>query len=371
MLTSITAKFFRRFHRSPSFLSGHFPISQLHKRMVDGESLRSSYFEPLVDTFNRRHDYVRISLTERCNLRCNYCMPASGVKLSSSSQLLSSDELIRLVHVLARAGVRKLRLTGGEPLIRKDVVSLVEQITALPGIESVSMTTNGLLLPRRASELRKAGLDQLNVSLDTLKPERFEHFTRRLGWHRVWHGIQTAMSAGFSPLKLNVVVMRSENFDELLDFVSLTESLPIDVRFIEFMPFTGNEWNSKQLVPYSEMLQLVRNSWPQLTRLTNKASDTAKSYRVEGWQGQIGFISSMTDNFCSGCNRLRITADGNLKVCLFGNSEISLRDALRAGMSDEELLEIVRGGVMRKRKQHAGMENLASARNRPMILIGG
>ncbi|GCB74880.1 hypothetical protein scyTo_0020829, partial [Scyliorhinus torazame] len=190
-------------------------------------------------------------------------------------------------------------------------------------------------------------------------------------FHKVMEGINKAIDLGYNPVKVNCVVMRGLNDNELLDFVKLTEEKPLDVRFIEYMPFDGNKWNFKKLVSYQEMLGTIKQRWPDLERLTSGASDTAKAYRVPDFQGQIGFITSMSEHFCGSCNRLRITADGNLKVCLFGNTEVSLRDLLRSGATEEDILEIIGAAVGRKKQQHAGMFNISQMKNRPMILIGG
>ncbi|XP_051638852.1 molybdenum cofactor biosynthesis protein 1 isoform X3 [Manacus candei] len=272
-------------------------------------------FSPfLTDSFGRQHNYLRISLTEKCNLRCQYCMPEEGVKLTPKSELLTAQEIITLARLFVKEGVEKIRLTGGEPLIRPDVVDIV-------------------------------------------------------GFHKVMEGIHKATELGYRPVKVNCVVMRGLNEDELLDFVDFTKDLPLDVRFIEYMPFDGNKWNFKKMVSYKEMLDTIKQRWPELERLPCETSSTAKSYKVPHFQGQISFITSMSEHFCGSCNRLRITADGNLKVCLFGNSEVSLRDHLRSGASEEELVQIIGAAVGRKKKQHAGMFNISQMKNRPMILI--
>ncbi|KAM9195786.1 molybdenum cofactor biosynthesis protein 1 isoform 3-T3 [Mergus octosetaceus] len=268
----------------------------------------------LTDSFGRQHNYLRISLTEKCNLRCQYCMPEEGVQLTPKSDLLTAQEIITLARLFVKEGVEKIRLTGGEPLIRPDVVDIV-------------------------------------------------------GFHKVMEGIHKATELGYRPVKVNCVVMRGFNEDELLGFVEFTKDLPLDVRFIEYMPFDGNKWNFKKMVSYKEMLDTIKQRWPELEKLPCEASSTAKSYKVPHFQGQISFITSMSEHFCGSCNRLRITADGNLKVCLFGSSEVSLRDHLRSGASQEELVEIIGAAVSRKKKQHAGMFNISQMKNRPMILI--
>ncbi|NXG27363.1 MOCS1 protein, partial [Dromaius novaehollandiae] len=323
----------------------------------------------LTDSFGRQHNYLRISLTEKCNLRCQYCMPEEGVQLTPKSELLTAQEIITLARLFVKEGVEKIRLTGGEPLIRPDVVDIVGQLYKLEGLKTIAVTTNGINLARLLPRLKEAGVNAINISLDTLVPAKFEFIVRRKGFHKVMEGIYKATELGYRPVKVNCVVMRGFNEDELLGFVDFTKDLPLDVRFIEYMPFDGNKWNFKKMVSYKEMLDTIKQRWPELEKLPCEASSTAKSYKVPHFQGQISFITSMSEHFCGSCNRLRITADGNLKVCLFGNSEVSLRDHLRLGASEEELVQIIGAAVGRKKKQHAGMFNISQMKNRPMILI--
>ncbi|XP_014116721.1 PREDICTED: molybdenum cofactor biosynthesis protein 1 isoform X2 [Pseudopodoces humilis] len=307
----------------------------------------------LMDSFGRQHNYLRISLTEKCNLRCQYCMPEEGVQLTPKSELLTAQEIITLARLFVKEGVEKIRLTGGEPLIRPDVVDIVGQLYKLEGLKTIAVTTNGINLTRLLPQLKEAGLNAINISLDTLVPAKFEFIVRRKGFHKVMEGIHKATELGYHPVKVNCVVMRGFNEDEVLDFVDFTKDLPLDVRFIEYMPFDGNKWNFKKMVSYKEMLGTIKQRWPELEKLPCETSSTAKSYKVPHFQGQISFITSMSEHFCGSCNRLRITADGNLKVCLFGNSEVSLRDHLRLGASEEELIQIIGKAVGRKKKQHA------------------
>ncbi|XP_075226373.1 molybdenum cofactor synthesis 1 isoform X2 [Lycorma delicatula] len=246
-----------------------------------------------------------------------------------------------------------------------------ERLRELDGLKTIAITTNGLTLTRHLLPLQRAGLDLLNISLDTLKSDRYEVITRRHGWQRVIAGIDLAVQLGFKPVKVNVVVMRGFNDDEILDFVEFTKDREVYVRFIEYMPFTGNKWNDTKMYPYREMLNLINEKYQFLTKLNDHDNDTSKAYKVPGYKGQIGFITSMSEHFCGSCNRIRLMADGSLKVCLFGNSEISLRDALRSGVSEDDLLAMIGAAIKRKKKQHAGMMNLAQMPNRPMILIGG
>ena len=325
----------------------------------------------LTDSFGRYHDYLRISLTERCNLRCRYCMPEEGVELSPGAQILTAEEIVYLSKLFVSQGVRKIRLTGGEPLVRKELIEIVSGMSRIEQLESIGITTNGVTLGRKLSALREAGLDTLNISLDTLVEAKFEFISRRRGHARVLENIYKALDMGFEKVKVNVVVMKNVNEDELQDFVALTEETNLDIRFIEFMPFDGNAWSRDKFVPYTAMLEQLKKRFPSLTKEPDPANSTSKGYRVPGYRGQFGFITSMSENFCHSCNRLRITADGNLKVCLFGANEVSLRDIIRRGASEGELMEVIAMAVKRKKKQHAGMDIIAATKNRPMILIGG
>ncbi|KAK2709948.1 molybdenum cofactor biosynthesis protein 1-like isoform X2 [Artemia franciscana] len=325
---------------------------KLDKKLELEKILPFSHF--LTDSFGRQHNYLRISLTEKCNLRCQYCMPAEGVDLTPKAKLLTTEEILKIAQLFVQEGVDKIRLTGGEPTIRPDIIEIVRRLADLEGLNTIAMTTNGIALARKLPELKKSGLNLLNISLDTLIPQKFEFITRRRGWERVIESIDLAIELGFSPVKVNCVVMRGLNDDEILNFVKFTENRSVDVRFIEYMPFDGNKWNNKKMVPYKDMLNMIKVEFPELERQEDVKNDTSKAYKVPGFKGQIGFITSMTDNFCGSCNRLRLTADGNLKVCLFGKSEVSLMDAIRSGQNDESLLEIIGKAVGRKKKQHAG-----------------
>ncbi|XP_044313888.1 molybdenum cofactor biosynthesis protein 1 isoform X2 [Drosophila rhopaloa] len=351
--------------------TGYLKLATASAQPLESEKQVLRNNSPLTDSFGRHHTYLRISLTERCNLRCDYCMPAEGVPLQPKSNLLTTEEILRLARIFVEQGVRKIRLTGGEPTVRRDIVEIVAQMKALPELEQVGITTNGLVLTRLLLPLQRAGLDSLNISLDTLKRDRFEKITRRKGWERVIAGIDLAVQLGYRP-KVNCVLMRDFNEDEICDFVDFTRDRPVDVRFIEYMPFSGNKWHTERLISYKDTLQAIRQRWPDFEALPNGPNDTSKAYAVPGFKGQVGFITSMTEHFCGTCNRLRLTADGNIKVCLFGNKEFSLRDAMRnEGISEEQLVDLIGAAVQRKKKQHAGMLNLSQMENRPMILIGG
>ncbi|KAI1276523.1 molybdenum cofactor biosynthesis protein 1 B [Xylaria sp. FL0933] len=364
----------------------------------------------LTDTFHRQHDYLRISLTERCNLRCVYCMPEEGVPLSPPKELLTTPEIIMLSSLFVSQGVTKIRLTGGEPTVRKDILPLMRQIGALrpQGLRELCLTTNGLALHRKLESMVEAGLTGVNLSLDTLDPWQFQIMTRRKGFDAVMKSIEKVLElnkhgAGIK-LKINSVVMRGINDREITRFVEMTREKEIEVRFIEYMPFDGNKWNEGKMFSYAEMLDLIKKEYPQLEKVAGHKNDTSKTYKIPGFAGSLGFITSMTHNFCGTCNRLRITSDGNLKVCLFGNAEVSLRDILRQsnngepiddaafemmkqiemdkrqGLKDgstqpslapneQELLNVIGLAVKRKKAKHAGIGELEHMKNRPMILI--
>ena len=342
----------------------------------------------LTDSFNRQHDYLRISLTEKCNLRCLYCMPENGIDLTPERNLLTTQEIVHLSGLFVGQGVRKIRLTGGEPTVRKDVIQLMRQIGELRknGLQELALTTNGISLHRKLDAMVDAGLTGVNISLDTLDPYQFQLLTRRQGFEAVMKSIARVQElnrlGAKVKLKVNVVVMRGLNDHQILPFVEKTRQDDIEVRFIEYMPFDGNKWSQDKMLPYAEMLKIVRQQYPDFARIQDARNDTSKTWQVPGFTGRIGFITSMTHNFCGTCNRLRITADGNLKVCLHGESEVSLRDILRdpagqgslgdsgAGL-DQRLLEVIGAAVQRKEAKHAGMGTLENMRNRPMIKIGG
>lgn len=335
---------------------------------------QSKYQGTLVDKFGRVHDYLRISLTERCSLRCMYCMPAEGVRLAPSADMLTTDEIVRLTDLFVRNGVSKIRLTGGEPLVRKDIVDVTQRIGQIPGISTLAMTTNGIALKRYLPALRTAGLNALNISLDSLNADKFQQITRRKGHSAVLESLHMALSSEFPSVKLNVVIMKNTNEDELHSFCDLTKNFPMDVRFIEFMPFSGNRWHDSRFLSYAEMLHRIGEHYGALERANDGANDTCKHYRVPGFRGRIGFITSMTDQFCGTCNRLRITADGNIKVCLFGAEEVSLRNLMRKGATDSEIVEVIQHALHRKHFALGGnndMYAIAKNENRSMIRIGG
>lgn len=322
------------------------------------------------DSYGRAHTYLRVSITDRCNFRCGYCMPAAGLAWRPRGELLTFEEIERVVRVFARGGVTKVRLTGGEPTVRRDVEHLIGRLKGIGGLEEVVMTTNGTTLARKAAAYRRAGLDGLNVSLDTLRPDRFAQIARRDALPLVLDGIEAALSAGFPNLKINMVVMAGVNEDELCDFADLARSRPVQVRFIEFMPFQGNEWQRADLYPYARMLEDLRSQFV-LSPIKVSPNAVAREFAIEGGKGSLAFVASMTQSFCGGCNRLRLTADGMVKSCLFLRADGNLRDALRGGADDDALAEIVRRSLGRKWREHPPMDSLLKSNDRSMVEIGG
>ncbi len=304
-------------------------------------------------------------------------MPAEGIVLQPQDRLLSTDEILRLAELFVGMGVTKIRLTGGEPLLRKDIVPLTKSLKAL-GLTELAVTTNAVSPGSKLEDLVAAGMTHFNVSLDTLQPARFAAISRRPA--KYLELVLGNLTRLLGPLglegrvKVNNVVMRGVNDDELAAFVRMGEEQPLDVRFIEWMPFDSNGWNGGTFVPYKEMITQLQGAFPALERLQDALHDTTKWYRVPGHAGRVGFITSMSQHFCGSCNRLRITADGKLKVCLFGAEDLSLRDALREGKTQEELQALVGTAVGLKKFSLGGQEDmfaLAKSKNRPMILIGG
>ena len=284
----------------------------------------------LVDGFNRRISYLRLSVTDRCNLRCSYCMPAGGIPWLDKSQLLTRDELVLLAQVAVKIGIRKIRVTGGEPLLRPDIVELLGEIGSLPGLERLVLTTNGVGLPKLAPAIKAAGVSGLNVSIDSLRADRFAKVTRGGSLPECRASIDSALAAGFR-VKLNVVVMAGVNDDEILDFVDLASSHPLAVRFIEYMPTRGKQSDPLLTVPSDRILDII-SSRHQLTVLTSGLhAGPARRFRVDGWPGTVGIISPVSCHFCNDCNRIRVTANGMARSCLFHEAGLDLRPWLKNG----------------------------------------
>lgn len=323
------------------------------------------------DKYDRIIDYMRISITDRCNLRCIYCMPSDGIKPIGHKEILSHEEIIKIVGIAAGLGVRKIRLTGGEPLIRKNLAYLISSINSIEGIEDISLTTNGLLLKRYARSLADAGLRRVNVSLDSFRPGRYSEITRGGDISNVLEGIREAEEAGLLPIKINMVPIRGFNDDEIEDFARLTLTNTYHIRFIEFMPIGAREiWSHEKYISTDEIKEIVSAIAP-LIPVKIRKSGPARYFRFEGAPGVIGFISPITNHFCNTCNRLRLTSDGKIRPCLFSNTEIDLKSAIRCGASDEEIERLLRLSIEIKPERHSINREKRFTHLKPMSKIGG
>lgn len=325
----------------------------------------------LRDSFGRHLHYLRVSLTDACNLRCVYCMP-EDIVFRPPATLLQDEEILTLVRVAASLGVDKIRLTGGEPTVRRGVVELVRAIKAIPGIQTISMTTNGVKLAELARPLAQAGLKSVNISVDSLDPEKFRRITRRGELSDVWRGIDAVVAAGIAPIKLNCVVTRGYNDEDVVDMARLTLTRPWEVRFIELMPFGDTaDFQQSQVVPSVETRARIEAALGTLIAVPgHNGHDPARSYRLPGSQGNIGFISSVTEPFCEGCTRLRLTADGRLRLCLLRDDEVDLMTPLRGGADFATLQRIFADAAYRKPWGHR-LEQKEIAHSREMSQIGG
>ena len=328
----------------------------------------------LLDSHGRDHAYLRISLIERCNLRCTYCMPEEGVALSPKSHLMTYEEIYKIAKTFSDHGVTKIRLTGGEPLIRKDIPVILEKLATLP--VELSITSNAIIIDKFIHVLKANGVNKINVSLDSLDEGKFKHITRRNEFKKVYNNILLLVKEGFT-VKVNAVLMKGFNDNEIIDFINFTKDLPISVRFIEFMPFDGNKWDMSKMVSYAEVMKYVNEAFENenFERLQDAPNDTAKNYKIKDYKGTFAIISSVTNPFCDSCNRLRLTANGQLKNCLFSSGESDILTTLRAGKSIEP---IIRKAVQAKFKVRGGMDTLKKLKepklhnnNRSMITIGG
>ena len=330
------------------------------------------------DSYNRTIDYLRISITDRCNLRCVYCMPSEGLRPMGHKEILRYEEIVRVVTIAAGIGLRKVRITGGEPLARKDVTYLIAALKNIEGIRDLSLTTNGILLSRYANKLVEAGLQRINISLDSLKPDRYEEITRGGDLNLVLRGIEAAEKAGLSPIKINMVPIRGINSDEIEDFAKMTLKVPYQIRFIEFMPFgTEGLWSPEKFISTDEIKSIVEGIGP-LIPVKLKRSGPAIYFRFDNAPGVVGFISPISNHFCGECNRLRLTADGKLRPCLFSETEIDLKPALRGGAPDDEIKRLIKLSIEVKPERHHIQDTdlLSLMKNkeyckRPMSRIGG
>jgi GTP 3',8-cyclase len=346
------------------------PADQKGSSSTRNDAVAMPISGPLVDRYGRVHDDLRISVTDRCNLRCVYCMPEVGMTFQPPSALLSFDEIVRLATLASSLGVRSLRLTGGEPLVRKNLVSLVSRLSAI-GFDDLSMTTNGMLLAPLVPALAEAGLKRVNISCDSLRAERFNSIRRRGDLATVLASMDAVEAAGLAPLKVNVVILRGVNDDEILDFASFARATGRVVRFIEFMPLDAQgQWDKSQLVAGHEIYEQISALWP-LEAHDAGGSAPAERFRFRDGVGEIGLISSVTEPFCGTCNRLRLTADGAIRNCLFSDDELSVRDLMRSGAGDDDVAVMLRRAVWQKYPGHAINEPDFLRPARSMSMIGG
>ena len=329
--------------------------------------------EPLLDSFGRVHNNLRISVTDRCNIRCFYCMPAENVVFMQRSELLSFEEIERFVRIAVTLGVDKIRLTGGEPLVRRDLHVLVAKIAAIPEIEDVGLTTNGILLAEQAQQLWDAGLRRINVSLDALDPVKFKEITRREGYENVIEGIQAAQRVGFDPVKVNAVSVRGLTEDEIVPFGHFARETGVEIRFIEFMPLDAdNAWERDKVLFAHEIIETLSAGIMPLVPLPDQNPHApATEFMFEDGVGRIGFIASVSQPFCMSCNRFRLTADGKLRNCLFSLDETDIKSLLRGGASDDEIATAVRACVAAKKEGHEINTARFIQPARPMYSIGG
>ena len=328
---------------------------------------------PLIDTYGRLHDNLRISVTDRCNIRCFYCMPEHNVKFVERAEILSFEEIERLVRVAASLGVRKIRITGGEPLVRKDLPVLIEKVGRIPGIEDVALTTNGVLLAEQAEGLYKAGLRRINVHLDTLDRQRFLQITRRDDLGRVLEGIAEAQRLGFGPIKINMVAVKNLIEPDLAPLARYGRENGIEIRYIEFMPLDAQGlWDRRKVLFADDIIQILSREICPLIEVANRDPRApAAEYHFADGVGTVGFIASVSRPFCLNCNRIRLTADGKLRYCLFAIDEMDVKGLLRGGAEDEDLANAIRANVEAKWLGHEINSARFVAPPRPMYAIGG
>ncbi|WP_224491621.1 GTP 3',8-cyclase MoaA [Robertkochia flava] len=325
------------------------------------------------DGFNRTIDYVRIGVTDRCNLRCFYCMPEHGIPYEPRAELLSYEEIVRLLDVLGRLGFTKVRFTGGEPFLRKDFITLLEKSHALSYYRDIRITTNGTLMVKHIEKLRELGIQTINLSLDTLDPERFKQITRRDDFNKVMEAFHTLLENGFY-LKINAVVMNGINTGDILPLVALAEQHPVSIRFIEEMPFNGGYKKNEAVFKAGDILNTIRQTYPGIREKTGKHGDTSTNYAIDGFQGDVGIIPAFSRTFCNTCNRLRITPKGEIKTCLYDGGVFSIRDFMRSGVSDQDLAEKFKELIRLKPKDGFEAEQgkqQSTVRKESMSTIGG
>lgn len=325
----------------------------------------------ILDQFGRVFDYARIAVNERCNLRCVYCMPEQGIDFQPREKLLESHEIIRIIQILADLGVRKIRFTGGEPLLSREIVHLVSAAADTPGVETVHLTTNGILLGKIADSLHDAGLWGINISLDTLDHQKFIRITRRDGLKEVLKSLSLALSIPFPAVKLNVVAMRDFNHSEIGDFVELTKDKDLTVRFIELMPFDAHQiWKTGRFFGAEKIVEELKRLYPNL-EVTGGSPTEHQVFQLPGYAGKFAVIPAFTRSFCHGCNRIRLTADGSIRNCLYSDHEFSLRDIIRNGATDQDIANLLRQAMWVKPKDGWEAEHQGDRHRESMTQIGG
>lgn len=318
----------------------------------------------LYDQFGRKHDYLRIAVTDACNFRCIYCMPSESALCKPSRDVMTPEEIAGIADTFVKAGIKKIRLTGGEPLVRKNLKNIINQLSLLPA--ELAITTNGVLLDKFLYTFKQAGLRSVNVSLDSLNPLTFYQVSRKNLFEKVMTNIYELLRHDFY-VKLNIVVMKGVNDNEINEFVALTKKHPLHIRFIEYMPFSGNHWDKAKVMSSREIIHLISRHYP-LEKLSDKKSDTTKKFHIPGYAGTFSTISSVSDPFCDGCNRLRLTSDGKMKNCLFSKDEIDLLTPFR---NEEDILPLIQKCVWGKAKERGGQQLNGRIDGRAMVKIGG
>ena len=327
----------------------------------------------LKDKFGRAINYLRLAVVDRCNLRCTYCMPENGLSWIKQKELMTDEEMIRICSVFTELGINKIRITGGEPFVRKNCINLIEQLSQLQGLDDLSITTNGLLTQEYIPRLKSFGVKSVNLSLDTLDPDRFFSITRRKSFDKVMNTLDSLVQHQIT-VKINAVVMEDHNIDDIIPLVSLTRELPVDVRFIEEMPFNGTNAEVSLKWNYTRILDHIKIYFPEIEKIKDLKSSTSYNYKIPGYAGDIGIIAAYTRSFCGDCNRIRITPSGELRTCLYSNNGINLKDLLRKGKTDQELKDIIINSIQHKPKDgwEAEKLNIASSLiHQSMATIGG
>ena len=326
----------------------------------------------MLDNNHRVINYLRLSVTDRCNLRCIYCMPEKGIRFMPHSEILTYEEMLHIVRLSIQKGIRKVRLTGGEPLVRKGFISFLERLCKIEGLEEITLTTNGVLLKSLAADIKNCGISRINVSLDSLRPERFFRITGRNCFKQVWEGIEEAEHMGFNPIKINVVAIKGVNDDEIFDFAALTLEKPYHIRFIELMPIGDkNISRDDKFISTKEIFKKIETISMLQPIANNLLDGPAERYSLEGAKGEVGFIGALSNHFCDKCNRLRLTPEGHLRGCLFSDQEIDLKTPLRQEKKDAYLLQLIELAIKNKPKEHGLLEYGPRKCVRQMNSIGG